>query len=105
MIDFGLWSRDERSALRRAAADRGANVEMVYFEISPTEQRRRLDERQGDAPYTMWPMSEEELAEWSDILQVPTPGDLDGSEPVDGPPSGFASWDQWRDHRWPPSIS
>ena len=24
VIDFGLWSRDERSALRQAAADRGA---------------------------------------------------------------------------------
>ena len=26
VIDFGLWSRDERSALRQAAADRGARV-------------------------------------------------------------------------------
>ncbi|HRD63112.1 MAG TPA: ATP-binding protein, partial [Nocardioides sp.] len=28
VIDFGLWGRDERSALRRAAADRGAGVEL-----------------------------------------------------------------------------
>src|SRR6478672_9472892 len=41
VIDFGLWSRDERSALRQAAADRGALVKMLYFEITPAEQRRR----------------------------------------------------------------
>jgi predicted kinase len=105
VIDFGLWGRDERSALRQAAADRGANVEMVYLDVSQTEQRRRLDRRQADEPDTTWPISDEELAEWTDIIQVPTPGELDGSEPVDDPPTGFASWDEWRDHRWPPSIS
>jgi predicted kinase len=104
VIDFGLWGRDERSALRQAAADRGANVEMVYLDVSPTEQRRRLDRRQADEPDTTWPISDEELAEWTDIIQVPTPGELDGSEPVDDPPTGFASWDEWRSHRWPPSI-
>src|ERR687890_2323633 len=29
VLDFGLWSREERSALRQAAADRGAVVEML----------------------------------------------------------------------------
>src|SRR3954469_26064443 len=47
VIDFGLWSRDERSALRQAAADRGARVELRYFEAAPAEQRRRLDQRQA----------------------------------------------------------
>lgn len=31
MIDFGLWGRDERSALRQEAPDRGAAVESDYF--------------------------------------------------------------------------
>ena len=65
VIDYGLWSRDERSALRQAAADRGAIVEMRYFELAPAEQRRRLDLRQAEAPHTTWPMSDEELAEWA----------------------------------------
>src|SRR5215211_8496459 len=38
VIDYGLWGRDERSALRQAAADRGATVEMHYFEILQVEQ-------------------------------------------------------------------
>lgn len=105
VIDFGLWSRDERSALRQAAADLGAMVEMHYFELTPAEQRRRLERRQAEAPHTTWPMSDEELDEWSDTIDVPTRGELDGTEPVGDPPDGFATWDEWRRHRWPPSVS
>src|SRR4026208_1870600 len=41
VLDFGLWSRDERSALRQAAADVGASVVMLYFELAPDDRRRR----------------------------------------------------------------
>ncbi len=105
VVDYGLWSRDERSALRQAAADRGATVELHYFELTPAEQRRRLDERQAEAPHTTWPMSDEELARWAADIDIPTPGELDGSEPVDDPPDGFATWDEWRGHRWPASAA
>ena len=105
VIDFGLWSRDERSALRRAAADRGAAAELRYFELARAEQRRRLDQRQAEAPHTTWPMSDEELAEWAGIFETPTPGELDGTEPVDEPPAGFATWDAWRAHRWPAAVA
>jgi len=77
VIDFGLWGRDERSALRQAAADRDARVEMHYLELSPAEQRRRLDQRQAEEPHTTWAISEDELAGWSEIVQVPTPGEVD----------------------------
>ena len=105
VIDYGLWSRDERSALRRAAADRGAAVEMHYFEVTAAEQRRRADQRQAEAPHTTWPMSDEELAEWAAIIEIPTPGELDGTDPIGAPPPGFPTWDDWRAHRWPPSVS
>jgi predicted kinase len=102
VIDYGLWSRDERSALRQAAVDRGATVELRYFEVAPAEQRMRLDRRQAEAPHTTWPMSDEELAEWAAGIEIPTRGELDGSERIDDPPPGFATWDEWRGHRWPP---
>jgi predicted kinase len=104
VIDYGLWGRDERSALRQAAADRGAMVEMRYFELPRAEQRTRLDRRQAEAPHTTWPISDEELAEWAATMDIPTPGELDGSEPIDKPPAGFATWDEWRDSRWPPAV-
>ena len=104
VIDYGLWGRDERSALRQAAADVGAMVEMHYFELTPAEQRRRIDQRQAEAPQTTWPMPDEELATWAATFEVPTPGELDGSEPLDHPPPGFTTWEEWRTHRWPPSV-
>ena len=105
VIDYGLWSRDERSALRKAAAHVGATVEMRYFEVAPAEQRTRLDRRQAEAPQTTWPMSDQELAEWTARFDIPTPGELAGSEPIDEAPAGFATWDEWRRSRWPPSLS
>ncbi len=105
VIDYGLWSRDERSALRRAAADLGAAVEMRYFALTPAEQRRRLDQRQAEAPHTTWPMSDDELAEWAATIEIPTRGELDNSEPIDDPPTGFATWGEWRGYRWPSSVS
>jgi predicted kinase len=54
VIDFGLWGRDERTALRQAAADAGAAVEMRYFELPQAEQRRRLARRQAEEPHTTW---------------------------------------------------
>ncbi|MCX5067482.1 ATP-binding protein [Micromonospora lupini] len=104
-IDFGLWGRDERSALRQAAADVGATVEMRYFELTPAEQRERVDRRQAEAAHTTWPMSDDELAEWAASFEIPTSGELDGTEPIDDPPAGFATWDEWRTHRWPPLVS
>jgi hypothetical protein len=64
---------------------------MPYFELNSAEQRSRLDQRQADEPHTSWPMSDEELAQWAAIINVPTPGELDGSEPVDDPPTEFAT--------------
>jgi predicted kinase len=105
VIDFGLWGRDERTALRQAAADRGAAVEMHYFELDPSEQRRRLDQRQAEAPQSSWPMPEGDLAHWAATIVIPTPGELDGTDPIDAPPVGYATWDEWRRHRWPPTVT
>ncbi len=105
VVDFGLWGRDERSALRQAAAERGAMVQMHYFELDPAEQRNRLDQRHARAPHTSWAMSDEELGHWAAMINLPTPGELDGTEPIDDPPVGFATWDEWRTNRWPPSVA
>lgn len=105
VIDFGLWSRDERTALRQAAADLGADVEMRYVSLPPSEQRARLAQRQAKEPHTTWDMSDAELVEWAARFEIPTAGELDGSDPIDEPPAGFASWEAWRGHRWPPSVS
>lgn len=105
VIDYGLWSRDERSALRQAAADIGASVVICYFELSPVEQQERLDKRLADAPQDTWNMSEQELTEWVSKIDIPTPAELDGTEPIGDPPHGFSTWSEWSTFRWPPSVS
>src|SRR5205807_7719550 len=65
VLDFGLWSRDERSALRQAAADVGASVVMCYVELASDEQRTPLDQRLPEAPHVAWPLSDGELAVWA----------------------------------------
>jgi predicted kinase len=105
IIDFGLWSRDERSALRQAAADIGAAVVICYFELTPAEQRKRIDQRLAEAPHDTWPMSERELADWASRFDIPTSTELDGSEPIGSPPSGFGTWREWIARRWPQSVS
>jgi predicted kinase len=105
VIDFGLWSRDERSALRHAAADIGARVVISYFELTPTEQQRRLDQRLAEAPHETWPISDQELADWAAKIEIPTSAELDGSEPIGEPPDGITTWREWAEHRWPPFVS
>jgi predicted kinase len=104
-LDFGLWSRDERSALRYAGDRAGATVVMWYAPISLAEQRRRHDIRLAADPHTTWPISDEELTTWAGWFTVPTSGELDGTEPVDPPPVGFASWPEWMHQRWPARVS
>jgi hypothetical protein len=38
-------------------------------------------------------------------IDIPTPGELDGSEPIDDPTGRIRDLEQWRRHRWPPSVS
>lgn len=103
-IDFGLWSRDERSALRYAGEDVGASVALWYAPISLDEQRRRHDARLAAEPDTTWPISDDELHSWAAMFDAPTAGELSGDEPIDRPPQGFASWPEWMHHRWPPTV-
>ena len=45
VLDFGVWSRDERSALRYLASSLGATCELVYTEVSEEEQADRAARR------------------------------------------------------------
>ncbi|NHA67161.1 ATP-binding protein [Phycicoccus sp. CMS6Z-2] len=104
VLDFGLWSRDERSALRDAAAEAGAAVELRVLDVPLPELRARLDRRQAQTPETTWPVSDADLAAWAARYEVPAPGERDGTEPVDDPPPAFETWADWRRHRWPPAL-
>jgi predicted kinase len=103
VLDFGVWGRDERSALKYLASKVGAECELVYLPIGPAEQSGRVGRRFTTAPETTFAMSEADLARWREQFQAPDERELLDADP--GPvPAGFASWQAWTASRWPTSV-
>ncbi len=100
VLDFGLWSRDERSALSRLAASAGASCEVVYLPVGRKVQRARIAHRQATAAHTTFPMSEAELDSWRDRFETPDDAELGGG-PIPDPPPDWTGWPEWAADRWP----
>lgn len=100
VLDFGLWSRDERSALRWLAASAGAFCQVIYLSIDTELQRARIAHRQAAAPHTTFPMSEADLDTWRKQFEAPDAAELGGGD-IPGPPPGWRGWPEWAAARWP----
>src|SRR5947208_15251309 len=85
VLDYGLWGRDERSALRWLARASGAACRVVYLPVDRDVQLARITRRQETASHQTFPMSEADINQWRPQFQVPDAGELDGSE-IPGPP-------------------
>lgn len=99
VLDFGLWGRDERSALRWLAASVGAGAQVVYLPIDRTTQWERIAQRWREAPHTTFAMTQADLDRWQRQFQEPDAAELGGE--VDDAPVGWASWRHWAADRWP----
>jgi predicted kinase len=100
VLDFGLWGRDERSALRWLARSAGAACQVVYLPVDREVQLARVAHRQATAPHETFPMSEAELDQWREQFQVPEAAELGGGE-IPGPPTGWPGWLEWAADHWP----
>jgi predicted kinase len=100
VLDFGLWGRDERSALRWLAASAGASCRVVYLPVADDVQRARIAHRQATAPHTTFPMAEDDIGEWRKQFQAPDAAELRGRT-IPGPPPGWRGWPEWAVDRWP----
>jgi predicted kinase len=100
VLDFGLWSRAERSALRWMAASVGASCEIVYLPVDRDVQWSRIQNRWEQAPEQNFPMAESELDGWTEAFEVPDADELSGSAPP-APPPGDESWFDWAQRFWP----
>lgn len=98
VVDFGLWGRDERTALRWLAAQLGARAAVELLDVDETEQLRRIRQRTDGDPRLAIPV--EQVRSWRTLLQLPTRDELDGG-PLDPPPAGAASWGAWAAGWWP----
>jgi predicted kinase len=104
VLDFGVWGKDERTALRWLASTVEAKCTLVYLPISETEQHNRIIERLVATPGSTFLMTREDLVEYNTSFQIPTAGELTGRS-WDVPPSGFDSWAAWIVDWWPTSLS
>jgi predicted kinase len=100
VLDFGLWGRDERSALRWIAASLEAACEVIYLPVDREVQLSRVRGRWERTPEQTFPMTEAELDAWRDQFDVPDAEEL-SSASLPSPPPGDASWFDWAAHRWP----
>ena len=72
ILDFGLWSREERDALRLRARAVGVRVELHVLDVEPEELMRRIAARYTEAPHTTAEISAEQLAEWASSFERPS---------------------------------
>ena len=55
ILDYGLWGRDERSALRWLARSAGAASQVVYLPVDKDVQLARIAHRQATTPHQTFP--------------------------------------------------
>lgn len=100
ILDFGLWSHDERAGLHSLALEEGAAFSLDYLAIDRPEQWRRVRERQRRSPETTFPMTEQDLDDYDRWFEAPDADEVEGSS-LASAPEGAESWAAWRAHRWP----
>jgi predicted kinase len=100
VLDYGLWGRDERSALRWLARSVGASCQVVYLPVDKDVMLARIAHRQATAPHQTFPMSEAEVNQWRGQFQVPDAAELHGGE-IPRPPTGWPGWPEWAADHWP----
>ncbi len=100
VLDYGLWDRDERSALRWLARSARAACQLVYLPVDKNVQLARIAHRQETTPHQTFPMSEADVDAWREQFQVPDAAELGGGE-IPAPPAGWLGWPEWAADHWP----
>ncbi len=103
VLDFGVWGKDERTALRALAAEVGASCKLVYLEIDEDQQRRGRDRRASEEPETTFYITDEDLDEYRRRFVPPDDAEL-STAVLDPPPAGYTSWSSWASEWWPTSM-
>src|ERR1700685_4186483 len=80
VLDYGLWGRDERSALRWLARSVGAACQVVYLPVDKDVQLARIAHRQATTPEQTFPMSEADVDQWLEQFEAPDAAELGGGE-------------------------
>jgi predicted kinase len=72
VLEFGFWSRQERTDFRQQAEALGAKVELCYLDVSRDELWARLSRRNAELPPGTFTVTETQLDLWSGWFEKPT---------------------------------
>jgi len=100
VVDYGCWSRDERSAIRWLVEAENACFRMVYLPVNEETQRARIAHRWAAAPEETLPMTEADILHGRAHFEEPDAAELGGRRAA-GPPPGWVDWREWAANRWP----
>lgn len=81
VIEWGVWAREEREALRDAARAIGAGVELRYVSAPIDELWRRIVERDLEGRWGSRSITRAELEEWFEKYEAPTDEELATYDP------------------------
>jgi predicted kinase len=81
VLDFGLWTRIERDAMRSAARELGVGVELHYLDVPTDELWRRIEARNAQPPWDTYPILRADLDRWIGLFQVPDDAELASFDP------------------------
>jgi len=76
ILDWGVWSREERDHYRHRARGLGASVQTVFFDEPIETLHQRVANRNLDLPPGTFSISAQELDEWAAIFEPPTQDEL-----------------------------
>jgi predicted kinase len=80
VLDFGVWSREEREDFRTRAAALGARSELILLDESLDVLKQRVKSRNGAPEQRAYPISEAELEQWWRSFQRPSQDELEPRE-------------------------
>ena len=76
VLDWGLWTRDERAHYRQRAEALGARVKIELVEAPLSVLQERLAERNRDLPPGTFHISAAEMEEFASLFERPTPEEM-----------------------------
>ena len=82
ILDFGVWSREEREDFRGRAAAIGARSELHFVDAPLDALIRRVHARNAALPPGTYPIAEQEMREFATWLQRPDADELLPREPT-----------------------
>jgi predicted kinase len=81
VIEWGVWTRGERDALRDAARAIGASVELRHLSAPVDELWQRIEDRDREGRWGARSIERDELEEWAATYEAPNAEELATYDP------------------------